>query len=405
MNKLMTICSYLSALLLVGVVSLGAPTLLAQQGARAKQRATNKNAPDDDEVDHVNLAAMLVSDGYYDRAAAVLSKLSAEDVPPERLGRYHLLMGLIQLDSRAYEAAIDSLSAAIEHGQHQDVIFVYLAQCYDGLGDHKMTVHSIDAAGDAGKASPGLLLIKANALLKLGEKVLAWGALADGVRAFPEEPEFLRQQTFLLVDLGLYRAAGELGARYLAQIEPTPDDYRAIATTFSESQQHERALEILERGALEFPDDVELRAALARAYTAKGMLMTGGDLLQFASERDAELVGHSSELFRRAGSLSRAMYMNSMMTDQTEKFRQRASILLDQERFSEVVGMSKRLERVGLLEDQNILYALAYAHFKTGEYDGAEVYIKLISDPKLFEHATQLRQVISRCEQDPDACG
>lgn len=170
MNKLMTIRSYLSVLLLVGGVSLGAPTLLAQQGARAKQRATNKNAPDDDEVDYVNLAAMLVSDGYYDRAAAVLSKLSAEDVPPERLGRYHLLMGLIQLDSRAYEAAIDSLSAAIEHGQHQDAIFVYLAQCYDGLGDHKMTVHSIDAAGDAGKASPGLLLIKANALLKLGEK-------------------------------------------------------------------------------------------------------------------------------------------------------------------------------------------------------------------------------------------
>lgn len=66
--------------------------------------------------------------------------------------------------------------------------------------------------------------------------------------------------------------------------------------------------------------------------------------------------------------------------------------------------MGDRLERIGLLEDQNLVYALAYANFKVGAFHDSERYIKRIDDPRLFEHATQLRQIIARCERDPAEC-
>ena len=59
--------------------------------------------------------------------------------------------------------------------------------------------------------------------------------------------------------------------------------------------------------------------------------------------------------------------------------------------------MQCTLGSLDLLEDQNVLYGVAYARFQIGDYEGAERLIKRITDPQLFENATKLRQVMAYC--------
>ena len=385
----------------ITVALAGVGVSLAQPGEDRGARGKQEEPP---EVDHVELAAVLIADGHYDRSERVLSQADPNSLSPEKLARYHLFQGLVRLQTRAYQAAIESFDQAIEHGQNGDIMFVYLAQCYYHSGQWEMTVRSVDNAKDRASGVAELQLMKAHALIELERRERAWEVLSSGAERFPDRPEFLRQQTFLLVNLGLYQAAREVGLKYLERITPTASDYVAIAMAFRQGQQPKEAIVFLEQARLEHPEDERIVAALSGAYADIEMHESAADLLQRAAENHPDFIPRSAELFRRSGALERALYMNARIRDQQEKFKQRTSILLDQQRFEEVADMGTRLERVGLLEDQSLLYALAYANFKAGDFDDAERYIKRISDPRHFEHATQLRQIIARCERDPSEC-
>lgn len=395
--------SRLVALALVtSVMTVGVGVSLAgSSGSHSNPKKQREQAP---EVDHVELAAVLISDGHYDRAERVLSQAAPASLSQEQRARYHLFYGLIRLRAKAYLAAIESFDEAIEHGQNGDIMFVYLAQCYYHTGQWEMAVRSVDnAAGQAANIAE-LQLMKAHALIELERRAQAWDVLESGARRFPERPEFLRQQTFLLVNLELYQSAREVGLEYLEKSSPEASDHVAIAMAFRQGQRPEEAIRFLEQARLSFPDDERIIATLAMAYADIEMEEAAADLLQRSAENHPEFIARSAELYRRAGSLTRALYMNARVEDQREKFKQRASILLDQQRFEEVANMGARLERIGLLEDQNLVYALAYANFQIGSFDDSERYIKRIDDPRLFEYATQLRQIIARCERDPAEC-
>ena len=61
--------------------------------------------------------------------------------------------------------------------------------------------------------------------------------------------------------------------------------------------------------------------------------------------------------------------------------------------------MLPKLSRLGLLSDENIRYALAYAYYKTGRFERAEEQLKPIQDPQLFESALQLRKAMAACRE------
>jgi len=67
--------------------------------------------------------------------------------------------------------------------------------------------------------------------------------------------------------------------------------------------------------------------------------------------------------------------------------------------------MYNDLTRVGLLEDQDIRYALAYAYFKSGDFDRAEEQLGQLERADLFRKATELRRVMTQCADQPWLCG
>ncbi len=358
---------------------------------------------EDTEPDYVSLAGMLVRDGHYERAATELAKVdpSKEGVDTKL---YYTLQGLIALRTGAYKQAVGHFDKAIAHGQTDDIVFVYLAQAYYNLKNWERTILSVRNADEAGEDIPDLYLMKAEAHKKLDQRQQAWETLVAGGEQFSERTEFLRQRVFLLIDMGLYQEAMTLGQTYFEVAEPKVDDYIAIGEALRRAGVHDRAQVILEEARLRYPDNNKVVVHLAHAYLATGHMLTAGELLQIAAEDDAKYILEAAELFRRGGAYQRALYMNSQVVDQKAKFKQRVSILLDQRRFVNISAMEARLSRLGLLEDQNILYTLAYASFKTGDYEDAERLLRRITDSELFKSAVELRRAIQVCAEEPWRC-
>ena len=373
--------------------------LLWASGAVGQSSSNKQN-----EVDHVALAGTLVRDGHYDRAKTVLSRVDLDKEGVDK-AMYYTLRGLVALKAGAYESAIEYCNKAIHNGQHDEIIFVHLAQAHYSLNNWEKTIQMVRNAAEDGEDIPDLYLMKAESYRNLDRLPEAWQTLVDGRRRFPDKKEFLRQQVFLLVKMGLYREALKRGKQYVKKGSgSTASDYIALAQAFRRAGEHGRAQILLEQARLKYPDNIEVLVNLAHAYIGSDDLVAAAQLFQVAAEDDAKYLRESAELYRRDGAYERTLYLNSRITDQRKKFKQRVAILLDRKSFERIASLDSRLSRLGLLNEQKILYALAYAHFKTRNYDRALTFTKQIDDRDLFESAVQLRRAIETCKEKPWQC-
>ena len=372
-------------------------------GWEAQARPAGQAPRDPDEVDHLAMAAMLARDGHDDRASAALQQVDPA-APGVDLKLYHSLSGLLALKAQRHEQAVDHLDRAIAAGQTEDTVFIYLAQAYFALERWDRVVLSVKNADEAGRRIPELALMRAHAERALERPIDAWRTLEAAATRHPDHPALLRQQTFALIELGLYQAAQELQARYLSRITPEAADYIALALAFERGGQSEQAIKLLEQGRLRLGPTRELTLRLALAYSEAQMPLAAAELLQWSSEDHPELLTQAVELMRQARATERALGLNARVNDQPAKLKQLTAILIDAQRFEQAAALEPRLQRLGLLSDQHLVYALAYARLKIADYVGAEALIKRISDPALFEHATQLRRMIALCERDPMTC-
>jgi predicted Zn-dependent protease len=234
----------------------------------------------------------------------------------------------------------------------------------------------------------------------------AWAVLSDGRVRFPDRAsEFARRQVFLLVDQELYQEAADQGRRFLATEAATTDDAIAIGNALRQAGQLDEAAAILEQVRLSAPDNVTVARVLAHTYLGQDKTLAAANLLREAAIHDPELVGEAAELFRRAGWLMQALTLNSQIIDQNRKLKQRLAILIGLNRYEQAAGMHQDLVRVGLMEDEDIRYAVAYAFFKIGDFERSEDQLSRLERSDLFRKATELRRVMSQCADEPWLCG
>ena len=96
--------------------------------------------------------------------------------------------------------------------------------------------------------------------------------------------------------------------------------------------------------------------------------------------------------------------LNGQISDQQVKFRQRLALLLELQRYEQAASMEQDLRRTGLIDDEDIRYALAYAVFKAGDFDQAEAHLQVLTRPDLFRKAAELRRAIQDCSEDQWKC-
>ncbi|MEM7055194.1 MAG: hypothetical protein AAF446_11730, partial [Pseudomonadota bacterium] len=106
----------------------------------------------------------------------------------------------------------------------------------------------------------------------------------------------------------------------------------------------------------------------------------------------------------RAGWLMQALSLNAQVIDQSRKLKQRLAIFVELGRFDQAAGMHNDLTRVGLLEDEDIRYALAFAYFRIGDFDQAERQLVQLTRADLFRKAAELRRIMEQCAEEPWLC-
>lgn len=355
-----------------------------------------KKKVEEQEVDHVALAGLLIKDGHYDRAEAVLAEVDVEAEGVD-LAKLHMLRGLIMLKTSRFEEAKTSLRASVAAGQEDKLVFVFLAQAHLGLEEYAETIAALDKAGAAADAIAGTFLIRAQSHWRLGDHASAWYALERGIELYPDELELRRHRVLLLVDMKLFQQALEEGREFLAREEAGADDVAMISEALIRGNQARVAVEILEGARIRFPENLDILVQLARAYLHDGHTLTAASLFARASQESPKYTLDAAELFRRGGRTVRALHLNARVTDQAAKVRQRLSLLIELERYEEAAALGPRLSRLGLLGEDAVVYALAYALFQVGEFDRAEHHLSQIGDAELFRKAAELRRAMDRC--------
>lgn len=355
-------------------------------------------------IDRLPLAALLIGDGNYDRARQVLAAVDTEaedfDAP-----RYHTLAGLVALNLKEYPLAVVEFRQAIASGQDAPVLYLYLAQAHFGAEDYTSTLQALDEAGESTTQIPSAFFIRAQALWSLGRLDESWAVLNQARERFPDRArDFARRQVFLLVDQGLYQAALTLARDLVVLSEGDLTDALAVGNALINANQASEASVLLEEAMLRAPDDATVAKLLAQSYLVQGMPLAAAEVLRMGSYYNADLLIEAAELFRQTGRLTEALTLNGQAIDQPKKLKQRLAILIGLERFNQAAAMMEDLERVQLLDEEEIRYALAYAFFKTGDFEAARSQLFFLESAENFRKATELRRVMSECEQQPWLC-
>ena len=361
------------------------------------------HADDADEVDYLALAALMMRDGNLDRALVALDQVDTTDEALD-LVRYFTLRGLTHLRRGEDELARDAFVQAKQAGEVDAVVHVYLAQVHYRLENYRAVIEALDSAGSAVARVPSVYHMRAQCHWLLDEPSLALGTLDAASAMFEEDTSFLRRKVFFLIDLGLFKEASELGRIYLQSSEGKLEDYIALGNALRASGDLDEAAQFLETAQLRFPDSVEVKKVLAHVYIDREETSAAADLLYQAALLDSSLMGEAAELYRRSGQVYRALTINSSLADQPEKLRQRLALYIELERFEQAAAMETALYRVGLLEEEDLRYAMAYAYFKTAEFNRAEEHLAQLTRPDLFRKAAELRRVIQDCEQESWKC-
>jgi len=366
--------------------------------ASGGQESATQGESAGDDVDYVAIAALMLRDGNLSRAESALANVDVQDPDVDR-ARFYTLQGLLALRRGDAGQAIISLEDALESGQEDPSINAYLAQAYYLTDSFEQSIEAISRLPSL-REFPSLYSVRAAAEWNLGQWERAFQTLSRAELLFPEIDSFGRQQIVYLLELGLSQEAARRSVAFLESAPPEPESYLTIGQALRQGGERETAIRVLEEARLRFPASREVRLLLAQTYLEQEMPRTAARLVEEAAAGEFSLYFEAAELYRRAGDLQKAFYLNTLVLDAEQKTRQRFRLLLASERFEEAVAMEPRLVRQAADEEDEIRYSLAYAYYRTGQLGRARGYLQGISDPEMFRRAVELRQIIeSELEQ------
>jgi tetratricopeptide (TPR) repeat protein len=404
--------------------------------------------PEEQTINHMEIATIMYYDGKYDKALEELQK-AKESHTEIAWDKYHNMRGLIFLKEEKYHASIVSFKEAIEATRHKvylppvedkpkreylfkvfsskkevkepvvkkpvfdpeklrrdqiEEIYIYLSQAYYKAGQYINAVHALDAAGEKGRANASLFTLRAECYWKAGQKASAIDALSRGSKLFPKDATLLKQKFYYFAELKLYQAAIDAAKAYMKKMPANVQEYITLAQMLQSGGESEQAIKVLEEARLKFPTSAKASILMGYYYNQKEMPYITADLFEKGSYYDPKYLKEAAEMHRRNGALTHALYLNSRMKDMEEKTKQQVAIYISKGEFEKVIGLRDALDRYGLLKNDNMRYALAYAYYVIKDYDNAEVYLKKIEDDELFSKATVIRKNIEKCKSNPLEC-
>jgi len=406
------------------------------------------NEAEEQTINHMEIATIMYYDGKYDKALEELQQAKDSHTKIE-WDKYHNMRGLIFLKNENYQSSINAFKKAIIATKQKvytppveekpkreylftvlsenkkveepvitkpvfdpeklrkdqiEEIYIYLSQAYYKAEQYINTVHALDAAGEKGRASASLFTLRAECYWKADQKGSAIDALSRGAKLFSKDATLLKQKFYYFAELKLYQASIAAAKAYMKKMPANAQEYISLAQMLQSGGESEEAIKVLEEAKLKFPSSAKVHILLGHYYNQKDMPHVTADLFEKGSYYDANYLKEAAEMYRRNGELAHALYLNSMMTDKEEKTKQKVAIYIGKGEFEKIIGLKDALDRYGLVKNDNMRYALAYAYYMVKDYDSAESHLKKIEDDELFSKATVIRKNIEKCRSNSLEC-
>jgi hypothetical protein len=364
---------------------------------------TGQALAQEDQVDYLGLGASLLKDGYTERAGKVLEKV---DVSQDGFdfARYYILKGIL-LNKLSYPVLSNIfIDESIKRGQENTSVFLYKARNYWLLEDYPAVIQALDKAGDAARKAPQYLIIKAESYKRQGDYDNSWKVLNEGIALFDDPAPFYRQKFHYLLELGYSQAALEYADKYLKSSGYTSKEYLAVAYTLRDNGRLEDAARLLEGAVIKYNNDEKLIELLSQVYIDQKHYSMAAQVLDWATLRHPRFAYKAAALYLKAGQPIRSLQLNRRISDQKNKFRQRLGIDIFLNDYETLVTKTSALKRYDLLKEDSIAYAVGYGYFQIGDYDKAKQYLKQISDGQLFAKASNIFQLIEKCQDEVLEC-
>ena len=399
-------------------------------------------------INHMEIATIMYYDGKYDKALEEL-KMAKDSHTKVEWDKYHNMRGLIFLKNENYQSAINAFKKAIIATKQKvyeppveekpkreylfsvlsekkkveepvikkplfdpeklrkdqiEEIYLYLSQAYYKAEQYIDAVYALDSAGEKGRARASLFTLRAECYWKADQKGSAIDALSRGAKLFPKDATLLKQKFYYFAELKLYQAAIAAAKAYMKKMPANAQEYISLAQMLQSGGESEEAIKVLEEAKLKFPSSAKVHILLGHYYNQKDMPHVTADLFEKGSIYDSSYLKEAAEMYRRNGELAHALYLNSMMNDKEEKTKQKVAIFIGKGEFEKIIGLKDALDRYGLLQNDNMRYAIAYAYYMVKDYDSAEAHLKKIEDDELFSKATVIRKNIEKCRSNSLEC-
>ena len=404
--------------------------------------AASYAATNNEEIDHIALATLMIYDAKYAKAKEELSLVDKKSAKYDA-ANYYTVVGVLNSKQTQTNKAIEAYKKAIEatktkkfeapkiltkekylfsigstqkkaqapkfdgEAKRQEKIeqlYMYLTQEYYKLKDYKNTLLSLQNAGEKGKSRAGLFTLRAECNYKQEHYADAIASLNAGIKKFPDDTKLLKQKFYYFADLKLYQAAIEASKVYMNKVGVSSKEYIALAQMLIGANQIDTAIELLEESKLRFPKEPTIGILLGHMYLKKDMQHTTAHLFEESSYYDKKYLKDAVEMNRRAGENLHALYLNTHNIDKVEKLKQKIAIYLQAGEYRKIIGLKKALRRYKMLDDDNLRYALAYSYYMSDDFTSAEEQLKYISDSELFSKATVIRKNIEKCSNNSLEC-
>ncbi len=356
-----------------------------------------------DEIDHISLAALLLKDGFVNRANDELKQVNLEDENLD-FSRYYTLMGLVATKLGNYEEANKHYLQALTYEETDKALYLYVAQNSFKLQKYEDALDAISKAGAIADEKPSVVALKAECNWKLEKLNEALVVLEEGMKRFPQQWNFYKQRFNYLVTLKLYQSALADAQVYLKHAKPTEKTVLSFIAALRKSGDTQKAIELAEEANIRFVSSAEITVMLAHLYLDKEMIQAAADLFDEASIEDDKYTKEAAEMMRRAKEFISALFKNSQMLDQKEKLKQRIAIFIEFGAYERIIASKSALERSELIEDENVRYALAYSYYMSAEFDKSETQLQELTRPDLFNKATELRKNMQKCKDNHWEC-
>ena len=358
-----------------------------------------------DDLDKLALCSLLMKNNNLIRAASILE--SIKDPNDVKTDLFYKLKGIISFKLKKYDESIKYLILAEKSGLPEKD----LPEFYETITRSYLFNKNYKEAGDILKKNKSILTTRhgyyqllATLYFETKERELGWEVLNKGINKFPKAFSLKKQKWFYLFENNLL----EISKQYLLEIvdenKLTPLDLIKIAYRYRQKKELKAAALVGEMAWLQAPGRDDIAKELARIHIESGNIVAAAWIFESLSIYKSEYTADASELWRKAGYPKTSERLAGRIIDTEKALKQKITLALDDRDFKKIASYGNLVQRSELKTNEDIQYTLAYSLFMTGDYLGANEFLKNITRSDLFKKALALRKTMDACSKDEWSC-